>query len=842
MSVQHHILDKMPEQNSRDKMHLFLPSGEAKDFSAYGGSASSKLPSVDREAHARKLEGQLQSAILAYENQIKITPELAERGGFYLEFKLDKASAKHALGSLENRQGKTHIELRSVTEEAGSVSAIVFVPYAKKDYFLKQVEEYRTQATGKNSPKHQKLITPIESVMPLVSVSKIFTDSDALPPPDQKVWWEAWLEKNSEVEFREMAERLELRMSQGQLSFVEREVVLIHATVGELEKLMQRSSRLAELRLVRETASTFMQMESREQRDFVEDLLGRLQISNPNNVFICILDSGIMQRHPLIEPHLQISNCYSNDGTPPGIDVDGHGTKMAGLAIYGDLFNVLMDAAPVKINHALESSKIFPNSETHERFWARLTQDAISYAEIGNPEARRVICLAISEKNDVDNPSEFSRRHDLGDPSLWSAQLDKLAFGVEQEPNSQRLIIVAGGNTPRPETASDYPDRNDVLGIESPGQSWNALTIGAYTEKTTIIDTTFKGHRPLANVGELSPASRTSVSWKDSAPIKPDVVFEGGNYSVQPGGTIDAPDDLALLTTRKDFGIFTTFADTSAATALAAQMAAKIMHEYPTLNPETLRALMVHSAQWTPEMLSQIEASSVQEKRKNHLKLRRYGYGVPNLELAIRGSTSDFTLIIEDELQPFHKIDNDVKNFQMKLHNLPWKAILEPLGEATAELKVTLSFFIEPNPGRRGGIPRFLYASHGLRFDVKRKEDSLTSFLGRINAQSEPVDGVRRTWDNDGWDLGTELRKHGGIHSDVWKGTAAELASRDAVAVYPVTGWWRARTSHKRYNQKARYSLLISLKVATEVDIYSRIKSVIETPIENPTAILIPTK
>jgi hypothetical protein len=835
----------MPEQNSRDKTHLFLPGGEAKDFSAYGGGSPPELPPVDREVHARKLERELQGAISAYENQVKTTPEIAERGGFYLEFKLDKDSADFALGSLENRVGKTHIELRSVVEGADSISAIVFVPHARKDHFLERVEEYRTELTTKNNaPKNQKLVTPIESAALVVSVSTFFTDSDSLPPPNQKVWWEAWLEKDSVMDFREMVQALELRVSQRHLSFVEREVVLVHASVIELERLIQRSGKLAELRLARETASTFMEMSPRDQKDFADDLLRRLQISNPNNVFICILDSGIMQKHPLIEPHLQISNCHSHDATSGGVDSKGHGTGMAGLAVYGDLFDVLMNTVPVQLNHSLESSKIFPNSGTDEKFWASLTRDAVSYAEIENPEARRVICLAISEKNDSDNPSASSSRHDLGDPSLWSAQLDQLALEVDEESEVRRLIVVAGGNTPRPVTASDYLVKNDLLGIESPGQSWNALTVGAYTEKITITDPYFNTHHALANVGELSPTSRCSVSWQKSTPIKPDVVFEGGNYSVQPGGTVDTPDDLALLTTRREFllgGMFTTFADTSAATALASQMAAKIMHEYPALNPETVRALLVHSAKWTPGMIHQV--SSIPNKNdQNRVKLRRYGYGVPNLDLAIRGSKSDFTLIIEDELQPFHKIKSDVKNFQMKLHNLPWKAILEPLGEAAAELKVTLSYFIEPNPGRRGGIPKFLYASHGLHFDVKRKNDSMNAFLRRINALAEPTDGVKRTWDNDGWDLGAELRKRGSVHSDVWNGTAVELASREAIAVYPVTGWWKERTSHKRYNQKARYSLLISLKVATDVDIYSQIKSVIEAQIANPVAIVIPAQ
>lgn len=163
------------------------------------------MPQVDREAHARELERELQSAITAYENQLQIAPDTAQRGGFYLKFKLDKDSADFALGSLENRVGRTHIELRSVTERVDSISAIVFVPHAKKDYFLERVEEYRTQSTPKNNvPKHQKLVTPIESASLVTSINMFFTDSDSLPPRDQKVWWEAWSEKDSVTEFREL--------------------------------------------------------------------------------------------------------------------------------------------------------------------------------------------------------------------------------------------------------------------------------------------------------------------------------------------------------------------------------------------------------------------------------------------------------------------------------------------------------------------------------------------------------------------------------------------------------------------------------------------------------------
>jgi len=51
--------------------------------------------------------------------------------------------------------------------------------------------------------------------------------------------------------------------------------------------------------------------------------------------------------------------------------------------------------------------------------------------------------------------------------------------------------------------------------------------------------------------------------------------------------------------------LFTTFEATSAASALASRFAAQNWVQYPSLWPETIRALMVHSAEWTEQMCRQ---------------------------------------------------------------------------------------------------------------------------------------------------------------------------------------------------------------------------------------------
>jgi hypothetical protein len=54
---------------------------------------------------------------------------------------------------------------------------------------------------------------------------------------------------------------------------------------------------------------------------------------------------------------------------------------------------------------------------------------------------------------------------------------------------------------------------------------------------------------------------------------------------------------------------------TSAATAQVARIAAAISADYPELWPETVRALVVHSAEWTAVMRKWIEGAKSKRAR-----------------------------------------------------------------------------------------------------------------------------------------------------------------------------------------------------------------------------------
>jgi len=305
-------------------------------------------------------------------------------------------------------------------------------------------------------------------------------------------------------------------------------------------------------------------------------------------------------------------------------------------------------------------------------------------------------------------------------------------------------------------------------------------------------------------------------------------VFEGGNAATD-GVNTDTYASLELLTTnnRPLTRLFWTTNATSAASALCSRMAAQIMAAYPLLRPETVRALIVNSAEWTEPMLQMYPPTGARRTKQEYATLIRHcGWGVPNLARAQWSAGNSLSLVVEDEVHPYKKEGSVIKSRDMNLHLLPWpKDQLEALQNTQVEMRVTLSYFVEPNPSARGSSSKYHYPSHRLRFAVRRPLESVDDFQARINAAATREEAGRVAPPTDSkWVLGDNFRHRGSLHQDIWRGSAADLASRGFVAVYPSIGWWRTRPAQERYDLPARYSLVISIRTPeTEVDLYTPI-------------------
>jgi DNA mismatch endonuclease, patch repair protein len=69
----------------------------------------------------------------------------------------------------------------------------------------------------------------------------------------------------------------------------------------------------------------------------------------------------------------------------------GHGTQMAGLAIYGDLAPILADSSPITLTHGVQSLKLIHQSDQHRPdLYGTVTVEGISRLEIDAATRRRL--------------------------------------------------------------------------------------------------------------------------------------------------------------------------------------------------------------------------------------------------------------------------------------------------------------------------------------------------------------------------------------------------------------------------------------------------------------------
>jgi hypothetical protein len=396
------------------------------------------------------------------------------------------------------------IRLLNVKEEyingRKQTKALVFIPHGKERYFVKKIEAYRTRNVSdeNDTPKNAKLVNSIEDVS-IALLEGLWTDNLESIPGTHAKWCEAWLNisegsiESQVATFADTLAKIPIQAKPNYIHFPERAVILINANRQMLIELMMQSDLLAELRLGQDAGGFWMNETSVEQEAWVENLLSRLDVDEETNVKVCILDNGVNNAHQLLSPLLSNADTLTvnpiwgtNDHHPTR---GGHGTLMAGLVGYGNFETILVSTNSVFVTHKLCSVKILPppnQTATPIELWGDVTAQGISEAEIQNPEKILLYCMAVTAKGETH----------FGRPSSWSGAIDNLAYGND---NTRRLIIISAGNLDSNVAGENYPSENFVSPIQNPAQSWNSLTVGAYTEKAFVNDARFNSHIPVAN-------------------------------------------------------------------------------------------------------------------------------------------------------------------------------------------------------------------------------------------------------------------------------------------------------------------------------------------------------
>ncbi|HUU15702.1 MAG TPA: S8 family peptidase [Sedimentisphaerales bacterium] len=809
------------------RKHIIIDDpGEERNYTRPpGGGGEFSTPPRDRRVHARKLLSDVEQARDHANAHAEETRHIIHDLCLEIIGEQDYALKIESLEYL-----RSGIEVRSVKRLGNRIHATIYVPEGKLANFVRKIERYERENTRSNRPKNEDLVAGISGIRFPV-LRSFWTDDENLFPSSNTecIWWEVWIRvlpsenlDNAFALFVAATADSNLHVSQHAIKFPERLVFLAYGSAQDWTQIfVPLLDRIAEFRKAKEIPTEYIRLSAHDQRSLVNNLAGRVVLPGANAPAVCLLDFGVHIEHPLLRSLITDDDAQAYDPEWSVVDnTESHGTEMAGLAIFGDkLPELLAGNQRISLTHRLESVRMLHSNQSHaEDTWGYVTQECLSKAETQASQRSRVACLPVTSNDEG---------RDHGRPSSWSGAIDQHASGKLD--NFQRLYVIAAGNVRDIMTRTDYsyPESNLVSSVEDPGQSWNALTVGAFTERVQIQSEDFDGFQPLATQGGLCPSSRTSDSWEDKVwPLKPDIVMEGGNYARSPSGRVDGCVDLALLTTSlyPTGRLLTWSSDTSAATAQAARLAAILMADYPELWPETIRGLLVHSADWTDEMNRQISGDREEDR---HHRLRCFGYGVPNLDRARYTVENCVSLVHQGTIQPYKLEGTEAKTNHFMLHSLPWpRASLEELHDQDVTVKITLSYFIEPSPAGRGWGKKFRYASHGLRFALRGPTETEYQFRQRISRQEweEDQDGRPSTSDPINWSIGVRLRTKGSIHCDWVTSSAEELARCDQVAVFPVTGWWRERKHLGFVDKQTRYSLIITISTpATEIDLYTPI-------------------
>ena len=741
--------------------------------------------------------------------------------GFLLDLdKLDKRNFR--LSSIKR------IEDNEQDESLWCYEATVCLNRNAVSEFLRKIEKYIDNDTRNGNPVNASLIANIEAIRAATIESFWQEPEIPFPNPNAVVWWEVWLHRYDDDDpnnpFPGLIDDFKaegIQVSNRHLSFPENWVYLVRANVAQLGTGLLYTNRLAELRKPKETADFFNNLEIQEQAQWIANLNERVDINPTRNISVCLLDTGVTIANPLLSNLISQDTLDAVEPAWTRADTANHGTPMAGLTFYGDLSDLLDSNDRVQIYHTLESIKLIEINHAHDpELYGAVTEEAVSRAEILNPDNKRIICMAIT--------ADALIHH--GRPSSWSSALDQILFGSIRESNNI-LFFISSGNLTHDDRLG-YPLINAECSIQDPAQSFNAITVGAYTLKDQIDLNLFPNTQRLANRGDASPCNTTSIQWDKEWCRKPDIVMEGGNNGIN-NGALEIIDSLELLSTSRG-GVgrpwLGTFADTSAATALASKFAAELYYFYPDLLPETIRGLIVHSADWTPAMLGGRPIRDLNETERKNL-LQTVGYGVPNLQRAKESANNSLSLIAERILKPYKFEDSRVKTDEFHLFDLPWPVeVLEELFNTEVQLKVTLSYFIEPNPGNKRYELAASYRSHGLRFKVIDSGERLRAFKARISKEMREEDYVAEGGEH--WLINSNVRDKGSIHKDIWRGSAIDLSTRSKIAVYPVGGWWRTRKVLNRFDNYVRYSLIITIDAPNvDVDLYTPVSNQIEIEI-----------
>lgn len=536
-------------------------------------------------------------------------------------------------------------------------------------------------------------------------------------------------------------------------------------------------------------------------------------IERPNSTSprICILDSGVNTNHPLLAP--AIGEAESFIPGEDSYDSVGHGTAVAGIALYGDL-DACRSSNFWQPELLLFSGKILnKDNEYDDKTIETILIEAVNY--FYQEHQCRVFNLSIGNQN-----APYDDKHIRGVAYI----LDKLSrdLGV--------LFVVSAGNfngssspcVPPRNWKEDYPEyllveQNALI---DPAPALNVITVGSLAKHNATFDTQrYQGieHISPANEGQPSPFTRHGPSVKGA--IKPELMAYGGNLATpmrQVDGYAQETDrGLGVLTLNHEFvgnTLFSEFSGTSFAAPYVTHLIGRILSSYPDASSNLLRALLINHSRVSTLMESTFadELKTTYNEQYGRNAVRDVGgYGSVDEDTLYRSTENAVVLLSEDS------ITNNTHNF----YELPLPEDFLRSNRAAREIVISLAY----TPHVR--TTRLDYVATKISFKLVRGESLDDVECAFNNANKDTYDNIPEC-SNSNRTVTETLRSKGTVQCSHWLYKQLKPKHKYFVVVTRQDRDWGESLS----KQLEDYGLVISLtdRENEEARLYSQIRERIE--------------
>lgn len=350
---------------------------------------------------------------------------------------------------------------------------------------------------------------------------------------------------------------------------------------------------------------------------------------------IVVLDSGIAENHPLLRP--AIGDAQSFIPGFPASDTEGHGTHVAGIALYNDVEACLTAGCFIPELRLFSGRILDDRGDNDTGFIENQIVEAVRYFKTNY--GCKVFNLSFGDRR-----KPYQGGHIRG----LAVTLDVLARkeGV--------LFVVCAGNFDGTETVpqdwlKDYPGylTSDEARLFDPATALNVLTVGSLARyDQSIYSQRYPNDPavvPIARHRQPSPFTRCGPSANGA--VKPEIVSFGGNTGFHTRQNWFEDRGLKELSTSSSFAsgrLVEERKGTSQAAPHIAHLAAKLLGELPQASPNLLRALLVaharHHESWG-NLLGNEELWKV------------CGYGEVSSDCLFRSTEQQVTLMAEDSIE-----------------------------------------------------------------------------------------------------------------------------------------------------------------------------------------------